>query len=205
MKRQGWAVASIRPDASDSPGATYDDMWQKPNGPRRSDAELQADARVCNPTGRNAASLAVKSCMSARGWRLAFVLPERRAANRAPPSNPVGNTDVWTDTRAAKRSDAQMMADANACATESGGNPPGAPTSAAMKRCMLGRGWRFDGTKSPGDAASAQYFDPETGLVCRTVGIAAVCSPPEGRVDHYDPKHNLNCHREGLVKLCTSF
>lgn len=204
MKRQGWGLASIRPDTSDTPGATYDDMWQKPNGPRRSDAELQADARACNPAGRNAASPAVKRCMSARGWRLAFVLPDR-SANRAAASNPRGNTDVWTDTRAAKRSDAQLMADANACAMESGGNPSGASTSAAMKRCMLGRGWRYARTKSSDDAANAQYFDPDTGLVCRTVGIAAVCSPPEGHVDYYDPKHNLNCHREGLAKVCTSF
>jgi hypothetical protein len=74
-----------------------------------------------------------------------------------------------------------------------------------MKRCMLGRGWRYERTKNADDAASARYFDPDTGLVCQPVGIAAVCSPPEGRVDYYDPEHNLNCHREGLVKVCTNF
>jgi hypothetical protein len=205
MKRQGWALASIRPDASDNPGATWDDMWQKPNGPRRSDGELQADARACDPTGRNVASPAAKRCMSARGWRLAFVLPERSAANRALTSRPLGNSDVWTDTRAAKRSDAQLMADTSACATESGGNPPGAPTSMAMKRCMRSRGWRYDRTEISNDASSAQYFDPDTGLLCQPTGIAAICSPPEGHVDYYDPKHHLNCHRDGLVKVCTNF
>jgi hypothetical protein len=202
MKRQGWALASIRADASDTPGATYDDMWQKPNGPRRSDAELQADARACNPAGRNASSPAVKRCMSSRGWRLAFVLPERRAADRA---NPLGNTDVWTDTRADKRSDAQLMADTSACVTESGGNRPAVPTSTAMKRCMLGRDWRYNRTESTQDPSSGRYFDPKTGLVCQPMGIAAICSPPEGHVDYYDPEHNLNCHRDGLVKVCTNF
>ena len=77
MRRQGWAVAAIRPDASDPPGATYDDMWQKPNGPRRSQAELNADTAICDPTGQaSPASPQVKRCMSARGWRLSFVRPD---------------------------------------------------------------------------------------------------------------------------------
>ena len=77
MRRQGWAVAAIRPDASDPPGATYDDMQQKPNGPRRSQAELDADTAICDPSGQaSVASPQVKRCMSAHGWRLSFVRPD---------------------------------------------------------------------------------------------------------------------------------
>ena len=45
----------------------------------------------------------------------------------------------------------------------------------------------------------------EWSVARQTVGIAAVRSPPEDHMDYYDPKHNLNCHRNGLVKMCTSF
>ena len=97
------------------------------------------------------------------------------------------------------------MADANACEYEVGGDPIGEPTSAAMKRCMLARGWRFDHTYQSNDPAAREWFDPDKGLVCHSIGFADVCTAPEGHVDYYDPKHGVNCHSDGGFKVCTNF
>lgn len=206
MRRQSWALAYIRPDASDRPGATYDDMWQKPDGEKRSDEALNADAQACNPSGtKSAASADIKRCMLGRGWRFAFVVPEPGAAAPARAASAHGDTNVWIDVSGHGRSDAQTMADANACEYEVGADPIGLPTSAPMKRCMLARGWRFDHTYQSNDAAARQWFDPDKGLVCHSIGFADVCTAPEGHVDYFDPKHGMNCHRDGGLKVCANF
>ena len=70
MRRQGWALDYVRPDASDKPGATYDDMWQKPNGEKRSEETLNADARACDPSGTKSAASAPDQALHV-GARLA--------------------------------------------------------------------------------------------------------------------------------------
>jgi hypothetical protein len=205
MRRQGWAVGSIRPDSSDKPGATYDDMWQKPDGPKRSDAALETDARACDPAGTTSAeSASMKGCMLAHGWRLAFVVPEPREAAPVHASNPRGDTNQYTDIRGG-RSDAQAKADAADCESEVGDDPIGQPTSATLKHCMLSHGWRFDRTYQSNNPESREWFDPDHGLVCHSAGFADICSSPEGHGDYYDPKHGMNCHSDGGVKVCTNF
>jgi hypothetical protein len=177
LRGKGWALASIKPDASDLPGATYDDMWQPSNGPRRSNAVLDADTRACDPSESvYVKSAAFQRCMSAHGWRLAFVIPTPSNGAGSVPSDPYGNNDVWTSTRGPGRSDAVNRADADACIAQTGPDLVGQPTSAAMKSCMLTRGWRYDRTDDSGTASGSRYYDSEQGLWCHVEGIAAICS-----------------------------
>ena len=85
MRRQGWALDYIRPDASDRPGATYDDMWQKPDGEKRSDEALNADARACNPSGTKSAASADDQALHV-GARLALRLCRAGIQARQRPS-----------------------------------------------------------------------------------------------------------------------
>jgi hypothetical protein len=177
LRGKGWVLASIKPDPSDLPGATYDDMWQPPNGPRRSSAVLDADTRACDPSGNmNVKSAASQHCMSAHGWRLSFVIPTPSNGSASVASDPYGNNDVWTSTRGSGRSDDVNRADADACIARTGPNPVGQPTSAAMKSCMLARGWRYDHTDDAGTVSSSRYYDPEQGLWCHDEGIAQICT-----------------------------
>jgi hypothetical protein len=71
MRAHGWVLAGVKADASDEDGLTWDDL--RPKGRARSDGELQADARRCNPSD-GAATASVKACMLKLGWRYAFSL-----------------------------------------------------------------------------------------------------------------------------------
>lgn len=79
--------------------------------------------------------------------------------------------DYYTNTRKQDRSTDVLHADMQACAQKVGPTRNGQPTSRAYKACMRGHGWRFDHTE-----VEETWTDPETGLPCKAVGIAAVCS-----------------------------
>ena len=80
---------------------------------------------------------------------------------------------------------------------------------------MAGRGYQFKWVKDVQDAprrASSRaarqddgtYISSDTGNVCRTYGIVAVCTPPNGTV-HYTNDEGLNCTRTGLMSVCSNF
>ena len=77
MRAHGWALAGVKADASDADGLTWDDL--RPKGRARSDGELQADARRCNPSD-GAVTASVKRCMLRLGWRYAFAVSRPKPA-----------------------------------------------------------------------------------------------------------------------------
>ncbi len=100
------------------------------------------------------------------------------------------------------RSQAQKFADGRACGLTAENTFRNA---AAFRRCMRARGWVLDHVveDTPSTAPTpATYIDPETGMECHDVGIAAVCDPPSGTVYYYN-KHGRPCRRTGLVAICT--
>jgi hypothetical protein len=199
MRAHGWALNHIAPDASDVDGATFDDMRGTAKG-QRGNAALHADARKCNPSGRaDYESPKVKQCMLNRGWRLSFVVAKPNPTNEASASsasNPWADHNFWVDARKRGRGDAAARADANYCIGQTGPDYVGQETSPALKQCMLSRGWRFDHTER-----SPTWIDPETGLSCRSAGIAAICDPPQGS---YVNKHGYPCRRTGLISVCSN-
>jgi hypothetical protein len=174
MRAHGWAFDHSAPDASDVPGATYDDLWGGKKG-ERGNAVLHADSRKCDPSGTaDPESPEIKQCMLKRGWRLSFNIPDPNAADNNDPNkqwNPLGDHNVYTDMTRRKRSDAEVAAAAAECREWAGPDLAGVPTSPAMKQCMAKHGWRFDHTEG-----QTTWIDPETGLTCHSEGIAAVCS-----------------------------
>ena len=171
MRAHGWVFDHSTPDASDSTGATYADLWGK-----RGDAALHADSRKCDPSNTaDPESPEMKQCMLRHGWRLSFNIPDP-AATRAPDPdkqwNPLGDHNVWTDMTRRNRGDEVLAADAAACEQWAGRDRVGEPTSPAMKQCMAKRGWRFDHTEGV-----TTFTDPDyPGELCHIEGIAEVCS-----------------------------
>jgi hypothetical protein len=53
------------------------------------------------------------------------------------------DTSIWTSTSRPAGSDYDRVAANNYCDREIGAQQNGIPTSAAYKRCMAGRGWKF--------------------------------------------------------------
>lgn len=83
------------------------------------------------------------------------------------------DTDHFTNILKQPRSEAVLEADAAYCKERTGPNRDGVPTSAAYKRCMRGRGWRFDHTR-----VTHTWIDPDTGLRCHSIlgGFGSECS-----------------------------
>jgi len=79
----------------------------------------------------------------------------------------------YTNLLKQPRSDDVLHADAEYCNQRVGRDLNGAPTTAGYKRCMRGRGWRYDYTR-----VEKTWTDPETGLTCHDIlgGFGSVCS-----------------------------
>jgi hypothetical protein len=74
------------------------------------------------------------------------------------------------------RGDDQLHEDGYYCDSLVGPDRNGVPTSAAYKKCMLSRGWRYQFTKR--EAAPKTWIDPDTGLTCHDIldGLGSSCS-----------------------------
>jgi hypothetical protein len=79
----------------------------------------------------------------------------------------------YTNVLKQPRGDDALHVDGEYCDQRVGADRNGVATSAAYKRCMRGRGWRFDFTK-----VEKTWIDPETGLTCHEIlgGIGSACS-----------------------------
>jgi hypothetical protein len=84
------------------------------------------------------------------------------------------DVDWFQDATGRSRGDDDLHADTFDCAVKVGKPRNSQPTSAAFKRCMLARGWRYEKTE-PG------YYNFRKGLMCRPssfLGMSAdVCTP----------------------------
>ncbi len=74
------------------------------------------------------------------------------------------------------RNDDQLHEDGYYCDRLVGPDRNGVPTSAAYKRCMLSRGWRYRYIKR--EPPQKTWIDPDTGLTCHDIlgGFGSVCS-----------------------------
>ena len=79
----------------------------------------------------------------------------------------------YTNLLKQPRGDDQLHDDGEYCDQRVGRDLNGVPTSAAYKRCMHSRGWRFDYTK-----VEKTWIDPDSGLRCHDIlgGFGSVCS-----------------------------
>src|ERR1700674_6117 len=75
--------------------------------------------------------------------------------------------DTWVNVAKQPRGNEALQVDARYCERRVGQNVNGRPTSRQFKRCMLGRGWRFD--HSTYEAPERTWIDPDTGLTCKAI------------------------------------
>jgi hypothetical protein len=129
----------------------------RPGGVTRSAAERLADGQACGAGSDKAYQNvpAFESCMKTHGWA--------HDHDQADASDPPGvyYDDMWQSANGPRRSVAEREAAYGAC------DPRGRrdPGSAAMKSCMLARGWRFAFNKpgaAPAAAAASGSADGET-------------------------------------------
>ena len=78
----------------------------------------------------------------------------------------------YTNLLRQPRDNDALASDARACDARVGPDRNGVPTSPAYKRCMRGRGWRFDYTK-----VEKTWIDPDTGDTCHEIlgGLGSSC------------------------------
>ena len=108
--------------------------------------------------------------------------------------------------------DAGVQAATRAC-DPSGRQGYGSPR---FLSCMRKEGYKFvrvGHQKSPsGDPnfsanvrlAPGHFISHDTGMDCQRMGIADVCTPPNGTVHYYDPDQGLPCTRTGAVAICSN-
>ena len=77
------------------------------------------------------------------------------------------DTDTWVNIAKYPRGDDAVQADARYCEQQVGRDINGKPTPPKFKRCMLGRGWRFDHSTYQRVAPERTWIDPDTGLLCK--------------------------------------
>jgi len=75
----------------------------------------------------------------------------------------------------APRNDDQLHQDGYYCDAQVGPDKNGVPTAAAYKRCMLGRGWRYQSIKR--EPAPKTWIDSDTGPTCHEIlnGFGSEC------------------------------
>jgi hypothetical protein len=78
----------------------------------------------------------------------------------------------YTNLLKQPRGDYELHADNAYCDDRIGPDLNGVPTSAAYKRCMRTRGWRFDYTH-----VRKTWIDPDTGDTCHAIlgGLGSSC------------------------------
>jgi hypothetical protein len=82
------------------------------------------------------------------------------------------DTNYYTNVLKQPRSDDQLQADVRYCDAKIGGYQNGTPPTAAYRRCMSSRGWRYDHTK-----VVKTWIDPDTGDRCHEIlgGAGSSC------------------------------
>lgn len=129
----------------------------RPHGVARGAAERQADGQACG-AGSDKSYQNVpefETCMRAHGWA--------HDHDQADASDPPGvyYDDLWQPANGPRRSDAEREAAYSACDPRARRDPG----SAAMKSCMLARGWRFAFNKpgaAPSAPAASDFADGQT-------------------------------------------
>ena len=78
----------------------------------------------------------------------------------------------YTNLLRQPRDNDALAADARYCDAQVGPDRNGVPVSAAYKRCMRSRGWRFDYTH-----VRKTWIDPDTGDTCHAIlnGLGSSC------------------------------
>jgi hypothetical protein len=86
------------------------------------------------------------------------------------------DTVVYHNTLKSQRGDYELKNDGYYCDQRVGQDRNGVPTSAAYKRCMASRGWRYQYTKHTPPRKT--WIDPDTGLTCHDIlgGFGSECS-----------------------------
>jgi hypothetical protein len=85
---------------------------------------------------------------------------------------------VYHNTLKQPRGDDALHADGRYCDQRVGPDKNGTVTSAAYKKCMLSRGWRYQYTTRERTPREQTWIDPETGLTCHDIlgGFGSSCS-----------------------------